>query len=332
MSSHAAFPQADLAPALPGKASRLLIRHKTQYDFDEAVELNAHVLLLRPRESPSLRLMSFEVTISPKAELFWSEDVHGNAVATAIVSEPARQLVVEAVSRLELKSQAWPIFRIDPSAMTYPFRYSDRDYTDLGPLMAQQYPDPNGQLRNWAHSFVQGHPTDTLSLLKELSSGVSTAVAYEARDSEGTQSPVATLLRARGSCRDLAVLFAEAARNLGFGARLVSGYLNTAEGDIGSSGPCGSTHAWADIYVPGAGWIAFDPTNRRMGGYNLIPVAIGRDIQTLVPVAGSFAAADTARHSLAAEVRVTDLNSAGANGVNGGRRRGNHLPAGRGGR
>ena len=332
MSSHAAFPQADLAPVISGQTSRLLIHHKTQYDFSETVGLNAHGLLLRPRESPSLRLMSFEVTISPKAQLIWSEDVHGNAVATATFSEPTRQLVVEAASRLDLKSEAWPVFRIDPSAMTYPFRYSDRDYTDLGPLMAQQYPDPNGQLRTWAHSFVQGHPTDTLSLLKDLSSGVCTAVAYEARDSEGTQSPVATLLRARGSCRDLAVLFAEAARNLGFGARLVSGYLNTADGDIGSSGPCGTTHAWADIYVPGAGWIAFDPTNRRMGGYNLIPVAIGRDIQAMVPVTGSFTAADTTRHSLSVEVRVMDLNSAEANGINGGRRRGNHLPAGRGGR
>ncbi len=307
-------------------AARVFIRHKTQYDFEGMVILNAHALLLRPRESPSLRLVSFELRISPDAQVIWSEDVYGNAVATAVFQKPATQVVIEAVSSLDLKGEAWPVFRIEPGAMSYPFCYSDNDCIDLGAMMVPQYSDPNGQLRNWVHAFVEGHSADTLSLLKALNAGVCAAIAYEARDSEGTQSPVATLLRARGSCRDLAVLFVEAARSLGFGARLVSGYLNASDNAIGRGGPYGATHAWAAVYLPGAGWVAFDPTNRRVGGYNLIPVAVGREIRTLSPVAGSFSAPEETKHRMSVDIRMLDATAEGA----GGRGRGNHLPAGRG--
>ncbi len=131
-------------------------------------------------------------------------------------------------------------------------------------------------------------PTDTLSLLKDISNGVFAQISYESRETEGTQSPVVTIDRRSGSCRDFAVLLAEAARMLGLGSRIVSGYLSDPdEGLIGSAGS-GSTHAWVEIYLPGAGWIAFDPTNRSVGSQNLIPVAVGREIHQVVPVSGSF--------------------------------------------
>jgi transglutaminase-like putative cysteine protease len=95
----------------------------------------------------------------------------------------------------------------------------------------------------------------------------------------GTQSPTETLDRSWGSCRDLAALFVEAARSLGFGARIVSGYLHNPDQALVGSGGAGSTHAWVKVYVPGAGWIAFDPTNRTVGGFNLLPVAVARDIR-----------------------------------------------------
>jgi transglutaminase-like putative cysteine protease len=152
---------------------------------------------------------------------------------------------------------------------------------------------------------VRSNPTDTLSLLKDLSAGVSAWISYQSRDDEGTQAPLQTLDRGWGSCRDFAVLFAEAARSLGFGARLVSGYLfNSDAGVTGSSG-AGSTHAWAEIYVPGAGWITFDPTNRSVGGFNLIPVAVARDIAQVVPVAGSFVGMTDAFSGMAVEVSIT---------------------------
>src|SRR4051812_43910869 len=149
-----------------------------------------------------------------------------------------------------------------------------------------------------------------LALLKDLSAGVSERIRYESREDEGTQSPAETLDRGWGSCRDLAVLFVEAARSLGFGARIVSGYLYNPDQDRVASGGVGSTHAWAEVYVPGAGWITFDPTNRTVGGFNLIPVAVARDIRQAMPVAGSFVGMTGAFQGMWVEVRVSDTGEA----------------------
>ena len=142
-------------------------------------------------------------------------------------------MAIDSVARIELDAVAWPVFDIAASAIVYPFRYSDTDWTDLGALTALQYPDPDGRLRGWARGFVRGTTTDTLALLKDLGAGVADAILYQSRDEEGTQSPIATLDRGWGSCRDFAVLFAEAARCLGFGARIVSGYLHAASSGRG---------------------------------------------------------------------------------------------------
>src|SRR5208337_3187138 len=115
-----------------------------------------------------------------------------------------------------------------------------------------------GRLREWARAFVRGNSTNTLALLQDLSAGVSNWINYQSREEEGTQAPLQTLDRGFGSCRDFAVLFVEAARSLGFGARIVSGYLYNP-GQLLGSGGAGSTHAWAEVYVTGAGWISFDP-------------------------------------------------------------------------
>ncbi len=137
-----------------------------------------------------------------------------------------------------------------------------------------------------------------------MCAGVSKWIRYQSREDEGTQSPPETLDRGWGSCRDFAVLFAEAARSLGFGARIVSGYLyNPGQDSAGSEG-AGSTHAWAEVYVPGAGWITFDPTNRSVGGFNLIPVAVARDIRQVVPVSGSFVGMSDAFMGMEVEVSV----------------------------
>ena len=122
-------------------------------------------------------------------------------------------LVIDSVAELQLYATAWPVFDIAATAISYPFRYSDDDWTDLGALTISQYADPGGRLRTWAQAFVRGRSTDTLSLLKDLSAGVSQQISYQSREDEGTQTPIQTLDRGWGSCRDFAVLFAEAARN-----------------------------------------------------------------------------------------------------------------------
>jgi len=152
---------------------------------------------------------------------------------------------------------------------------------------------------------VRSTPTDTLALLKDLSVGVAESILYQSRDDEGTQSPIETLDRGWGSCRDFAVLFVEAARTLGFGARIVSGYLYNPEREKDVA----TTHAWAEVFVPGAGWITFDPTNRSVGGANLIPVAFVRDIRQAVPVAGSFIGPSGSLLGMTVDVSVSELES-----------------------
>ncbi len=285
--------------------SALKIRHKTVYRFHQPVSLGPHRLMLRPRESRELRLMSHNLAIAPTAAVTWAHDVFGNAVATATFASMTDTLVIDSVADILLNAAPWPVFDIAASAISYPFRYSDDEWTDLGALTIQQYPDQAGRLRIWARGFIRSNPTDTLSLLKDLSLGVAEWISYQSREVEGTQSPVETLDCGWGSCRDFAVLFAEAVRSLGFGARVVSGYLHNPDQDrLGSTG-AGSTHAWAEVYVPGAGWITFDPTNRSVGGFNLIPVAVARDIRQAMPVSGSFVGMTDAFHGMTVEVSVT---------------------------
>lgn len=283
----------------------LAIRHVTTYRYRRPVVLGPHRMMLRPRESRSLRLLSSSVTVTPEATVTWAQDVFGNAVATAAFKAPSDSLVIDSVATLELDAAAWPVFDIAASAITYPFRYSEDELTDLGALVRSQYPDPDGRLQAWARAFVFGSRTDTLSLVKDLAAGLSGWVAYESREDEGTQSPAETLARGRGSCRDFAVLFVEAARSLGFGARIVSGYLYDPEGGLLGSIEAGATHAWAEVYLPGAGWITCDPTNRRVAAADLIPVAVARGIHQVVPVTGSFGGAAEAFEGMTVAIAVT---------------------------
>lgn len=260
--------------------------------------------MLRPRESRNLRLMAHDLKVTPVPTITWAHDVFGNTVATAIFQRPADTLIIDSLVDLCLDIDQWPVFDISASAANYPFLLTQDDMVDLGALRLQGYLDSYGQLGDWAQGFVAGNPTDTLSLLKDLCEGVATQVTYEAREGEGTQSPCQTLILKTGSCRDFAVLFVDAVRSLGFGARIVSGYLyDPDQNALGSKG-AGSTHAWAEVYVPGAGWITFDPTNRSIGGFNLIPVAVARDIRQTIPISGSFVGDRDALEEMNVQVEV----------------------------
>ena len=284
---------------------RYVTYHRTEYEYSLPVNLGPHRLIVRPREGHELRLLSSQITTWPLANLAWSQDVFGNAVATATFTESTKSLVIESKTVLELGSVAWPVFQIAASASQYPFSYSADERADLGALLSPQYPDPMGRLSSWAASFVRGNPTDTLSLLKDINAGISGSASYQVREAEGIQSPTETLDLGKGTCRDFALLFAETVRTLGFGARLVSGYLfNPTQLDV-----AGTTHAWADVFVPGAGWISFDPTNQKMGSFNLIPVAVARDLPQITPVAGIFSSSTGADSwpRLSVDVRVNKV-------------------------
>jgi transglutaminase-like putative cysteine protease len=268
----------------------LHVRHTTVYRYSNPVVIGDHRLMLRPRDSHDLRLIKTNLTFSPTATVRWLYDVFGNSVAIASFSAPSDELRIESNLVLETYAAERPPFEITPEASSYPFIYSADDRIDLGRMLERQYPDPNDRLGSWARGFVRSNPTDTSALLADLNKGVASQIFYQSRETEGTQTPVETLGRGWGSCRDLAVLLIEAARSLGFGARVVTGYLYRAHADGVSAAAigAGTTHAWADIYVPGSGWIAYDPTNGTIGGLDLIRVAVTRDISQAVPISGSF--------------------------------------------
>lgn len=271
----------------------LNVRHITSYSYQRPVRFGDHRLMLRPRDSHDLRLIQTSLTCSPTATLTWRYDVFGNSIAIASFAAPAAELRIESALRLETYMVKRPAFQISPEAVSYPFIYSADDRIDLGRMLERHHPDPNDRLGSWARGFVRGNPTDTSALLADLNSGIAGWISYQSRDAEGTQTPIETLDRGWGSCRDLAVLLIEAARSLGFGARIVTGYLYNpaADGQSTTAIGAGTTHAWADIYVPGSGWIAYDPTNGTIGGADLIRVAVTRDISQAVPISGSFVGA-----------------------------------------
>lgn len=285
-------------------AIALTIHHRTTYRYRQPLWFGPHRLMLRPRESRSLRLTAHDLALSPDANLSWANDVSGNAVATATFQAPSETLVVDSTASLSLDVEQWPVFDIAASAATFPFLLTEDEMLDLGGLRLQAYLDTAGALRDWAQGFVGGGSRDTLTLLRDMCTGIATAFAYEVREDEGTQSPAETLDRRQGSCRDFAAFFVDAVRSLGFGARIVSGYLYDPEATAVGSAGAGSTHAWAEVYVPGAGWITFDPTNRSIGGFNLIPVAVARHIGQTMPVSGSFTGSRDSVLGMEVQVRV----------------------------
>ena len=268
----------------------LTVRHATTYRYVAPVTFGQHRLMLRPRDSHDLRLVGAELALSPPATLRWMHDVFGNSVALVDFAEPAAELTIVSNLAIERYALARPDFPIAPEAESYPFVYSANDRSDLGRLLERHYPDPRGIVDEWARRYVHQMPAYTLNLLATMNAAIRGAFEYRAREEEGTQPPVETIETKSGTCRDFALLFIEAARSLGFGARFVSGYLYDPALDGGEAVQgAGATHAWAEVYLPGAGWVEYDPTNGLVAAENLIRVAVTRDPAQAVPIAGTFA-------------------------------------------
>jgi transglutaminase-like putative cysteine protease len=281
----------------------LTVLHRTRYRYARPVLLQPHQLIVTPAESGELTTVSRSLVCDPPASLSWRSDTFGNLIAVATFAQPAVELTIISEAIVDHRSAQWPIFNVDPSAHVYPFAYSLEEVIDLGALAQPDWLKPGGEaVASWARGFVMGPTIDTLSLLKDLNAGVINQISYRSRDEEGTQSPAETLELRTGSCRDIAGLFIEAVRHLGFGARAVSGYLIDLEQ---ADADKGSTHAWADVYLPGVGWIAFDPTHGRVGNGHLIPVAHARRNQQIMPVTGGYVGETSDFSDMDVTVRVT---------------------------
>jgi transglutaminase-like putative cysteine protease len=268
----------------------LTVRHETRYRYSAPVSFGTHRLMLRPRDSHDLRLVEAELTLSPPGNTRWLHDVFGNSVAQVEFAQDAPELLIVSTLHLEHYGLTRPVFPIAPEAQVYPFVYSSDDRSDLGRLLERHYPDPQGQVEAWAKQFVKGRFMSTYNLLSNMNGAIRNDFTYAARNLEGTQTPLETLQYRSGTCRDYALLFVEAVRSLGFGARFITGYLYdpALDGDGGAMQGSGATHAWADVYLPGAGWVEYDPTNGLIAGQNLIRIAVTRDPSQAIPIAGTF--------------------------------------------
>ncbi len=251
--------------------------------------------MLRPRDSHDQRHLDASLDITPKpAGLRWVHDVFGNNIAIARFSGRARELTFNSTLRLEHACQEAPDIEpcLEDYARIYPFSYDPDEMADLLRSIERQYPDPLHQLDQWARSFLRTDgPTGTLPMLAAMTHHIRRQFTYQVREEAGIQPPTVTLRQGTGTCRDFAVLMMEAVRCLGFAARFVTGYIYVPGRDAGGAAGHhggGNTHAWLQVYLPGAGWVEFDPTNSIVGSRDLIRVAVVRDARQAIPLSGSW--------------------------------------------
>jgi transglutaminase-like putative cysteine protease len=285
------------------------IVHRTRYEYAEPVTLGEYRLMFRPRDSHDLRLLHTDLAISPAGNLRWLHDVFGNSIA--IVSFAAAAQALEFVSTIRLEHFGTPpeLAPIEAYAVRLPFSYAAEEAPDLARYIERQYPDPSSAISLWAKAFLEKEGGDTFAMLSRMCGAIHESFAYNQRFEPGTQPPATTLEQRAGTCRDFALLMMEGARSLGLAARFVTGYLydpalDRAEG--GGTAPA-HPHAWMEVYLPGAGWVEFDPTNGIIGTDRLIRVAVARDSEQAMPIKGSFVGPPGACIATIVDVQVSTL-------------------------
>jgi len=264
---------------------QLNIHHVTEYTFASAVTLLPHRLLLRPRESHALKIQSSSLHIHPAHAIRWHRDALDNSIATVSFLAPSDRLRVASDLSIALHEDAPLDFLVEDYAVTYPFDYLFEEQPDLEPCRQSVYFQDRPAVMQWLDSLgcLPG-PIETFVLLDRMNRAIAGEFFYQVRMEPGVQSPADTLFSRSGSCRDFATLFMEACRHLGLASRFVSGYLDIP----GLSGGNASTHAWAEVYLPGPGWKGFDPTSGQLTDSRHIPIAVARHPEAVPPVAGSF--------------------------------------------
>jgi transglutaminase-like putative cysteine protease len=266
-------------------------------------------MMFRPRESHDLRLVRTRLDILPSpTDLRWLHDVFDNSVAIATFGDATLELRFESTVTLDHLETALPDYALEVEAQTYPFSYSEYDAPHL--VSARVRHSVGDEVSDWAGRFLSATgSTDTMGLLKAMTLSIKNDFVYVRRPEKGVQRPEDTLRRRSGSCRDFALFMMEAVRSLGLAARFVSGYIFVPETTREAAERGGATHAWLQVYLPGAGWVDFDPTNSVVGNRNLIRVAVAWDHAHALPLWGSYFGAASSFLGMDVDVNVTEVGT-----------------------
>ncbi len=283
---------------------QIVVRHETFYRYAREVGFGRHRLVLRPREGHDLVLMNHRLTVDPAHTLTWQRDVHDNVVGLADFTQLGAQLSI--VNEFTVRrSLAFP--RVDGAGVAevpWPVVYDEREASLVAAYRSANFPDDVSAVRAWLDGVRPAREaSDAASLLLVLCKAVNTAVTYRRRMERGVQTPAQTLQLGSGSCRDLATLLMEAARELGLAARFASGYLHGSASEAGRA----STHAWAEVYLPGVGWLGLDPTLGTVIDLRHIVVGVSHHPRGVMPVSGTFTGthADLLEHTVSVKTTAT---------------------------
>jgi transglutaminase-like putative cysteine protease len=283
--------------------SILSIRHVTTYRYRRAVEFGAHRMMLRPRDDDDQKVISSELDITPKPkQLAWTLDAFGNHVAIARFADRAAELRFVSTIRLDHAPTGFHATDIKECARTYPFSYAGEEDTSLASFIMP--PSRHPELDRWsAPLFRADGSADMHALLVNMTRSIRQTFKHVARHEKGVQDPVETLYLRSGSCRDLAMFMIALLRSRGIVARFVSGYLHLPDDDDDDAG--GNTHAWVQVYVPGPGWVDFDPSGGSAGNEKLIRVAVARHPCEAIPLEGTWFGSAADHLSMKVGVKVT---------------------------
>ncbi|MGY6274829.1 transglutaminase family protein [Methylomonas sp. MgM2] len=284
---------------------RLRIRHVTEYIFSSVVTLKQHQLLLRPREGHDVRIESSRLDISPAYNIKWYRDVFDNSLAIVKFLEATNRLRIASDVVIQHYEDSPVNFSVEEYALNYPFIYKESERIDLAAFQKPLFMQDQAAVMSWLGRIgLRTRSMETLSLQSKLNQAIHTQFRYQMREEAGVQSPEQTLQLGSGSCRDYATLFIEACRHLGLASRFVSGYLHAPATEVGNA----STHAWAEVYLPGMGWQGFDPTIGEITGNRHIAVAVARNPETIPPVSGHFVGPEATMPSMLVNVQVNLLD------------------------
>jgi transglutaminase-like putative cysteine protease len=279
---------------------RIRIYHLTEYTFSQPVELTEHTLLLRPREGHDMRIVSSRLDVQPQSRTKWYRDIYGNSVGVLSLQGRSDHLRIESEVVIEHYQDSPLNFLVDERALTFPFPFEPEDRLDLLPYRTHTWPNDTKRLKSWILRFWSpGQSIETFKLLDQINKAIVSEFRYNMREEPGVQSSGKTMELMSGSCRDFAAFFIEAVRYLGLPARFVSGYLHNP-----GASQHGSTHAWSEVYLPGAGWIGFDNTSGQVTGTAHIATAVHRHPESIPPVSGSFVGPASVNSSLRVTVDV----------------------------